>query len=87
MNFNPWLCNINYFADAQKDEINLHAILNPARDKRDQLHALAAVLSKKGPLHYGSDGPGTEFGWGADGKNTCPALREVQSKCSPKESL
>jgi hypothetical protein len=56
---NPWLSNIKYFGNAQKDEINLHAILNPSRDKRYQRHALAVVLSKKGPLHYGSDSPGT----------------------------
>jgi len=49
VNLNPWLSNIKYYGDAQKDELNLHAILNPSRDKRDQLHALAAVLSKKAP--------------------------------------
>jgi len=59
VNLNPWLSNVKYYGDAQKDELNLHAILNPSRDKRDQPHALAAVLSKKGTLQYGSDGPGT----------------------------
>ena len=46
MNLNPWLSNIKYFGDGQKYEINPHAILNPSRDKRDQLHALAAVIEK-----------------------------------------
>jgi hypothetical protein len=41
---NPWLSNIKYFGDAQKDEINIHAILNPSHEKRDELHALTAVI-------------------------------------------
>jgi hypothetical protein len=49
VNLNPWLSNIKYFGDAQKYEINPHAILNYFRDKRDELHALAAVI-EKGPL-------------------------------------
>jgi hypothetical protein len=59
VNLNPELRNIKYFTDAQEDEINLYATLNSSRDKRDQLQALPAVLSKKGPLHYGYDCPGT----------------------------
>ena len=59
VNLNLWLSNIKHFRDSQKDRTNLHAILNPSRDKHNQFHALAAVLSKKGPLHYGSDGPTT----------------------------
>jgi hypothetical protein len=70
VNLNPWLSNIKYYGDAQKYELTLHAILNPSRDKRDQLHDLAAVLSKKVPLHYESDGPGTKSGWGAEGSNS-----------------
>jgi hypothetical protein len=59
VNLNPWPSKIKYFGDDQKDEINIHVILNPSRDKCAQLHTLAVVLSKKGPLHYGYDGPGT----------------------------
>jgi hypothetical protein len=61
-----------HFVRANEVEAKHQATLNPSRDRCDQLHASAAVLSKKGPLHCGSDGLDTSSGWGVEGRNCRP---------------